>query len=91
MPKKKLEAELGARRMRRRITYTRPDGEVVVKEMIYTQEKDQDKVCTLLLVFAPLPCKQSGLAGMLGGLCIDAVHACIDGKDDVHAHRAAIA
>ena len=44
MPKKKLEAEPGARRMRRKVTYTRPDGSVEVKEIIYTQEKDQDKV-----------------------------------------------
>ena len=45
MPKKKLEAEPGARRMRRKVTYTRPDGEVVVKEILYSQEKDHDKVC----------------------------------------------
>lgn len=55
VPKKKLEAEPGAHRMRRKVTYTRPDGQVVVKEIIYTQEKDQDKVtCLLLLSTVPL-------------------------------------
>lgn len=49
VPKKKLEAEPGAHRMRRKITYTRPDGQVVIKEIIYTQEKDHDKVTCLLL------------------------------------------
>lgn len=54
VPKKKLEAEPGARRMRRTITYTRPDGQVVVKEITYTQEKDQDKVLHALLAPAQL-------------------------------------
>ena len=74
MPKKKLEAEPGARRMRRKITYTRPDGEVVVKEIIYTQEKDQDKVRTSLRS-AQLPCKPSELPSMYCCLCIDGDHA----------------
>jgi len=50
VPKKKLEAEPGARRMRRKITWTRPDGTIVVKEIIYTQEHDQDKVCSAFRV-----------------------------------------
>ena len=50
VPKKKLEAETGARRMRRKITWTRPDGTIVVKEIIYTQEHDQDKVCSAFRV-----------------------------------------
>ena len=44
MKKKKLEAESGAKRLRRTITYTRDDGEKVVKEVIYYQNKDEDKV-----------------------------------------------
>lgn len=50
VPKKKLEAEPGARRMRRKITWTRPDGTVAIKEIIYTQEHDQDKVCSAFKV-----------------------------------------
>ena len=50
VPKKKLEAEPGARRMRRKITWTRPDGTIVVKEIIYTQEHDQDKVCSVFRI-----------------------------------------
>ena len=50
VPKKKLEAEPGARRMRRKITWTRPDGTVAIKEIIYTQQHDQDKVCSAFRV-----------------------------------------
>ena len=50
VPKKKLEAEPGARRMRRKITWTPPDGTTVIKEIIYTQEHDQDKVCSAFKV-----------------------------------------
>lgn len=50
VPKKKLEAEPGARRMRRKITWTRPDGTIAIKEIIYTQQHDQDKVCSALRV-----------------------------------------
>lgn len=46
--KKKLEALPGAKRLRRTITYTREDGEKVVKEVIYYQGKDEDKVHSLL-------------------------------------------
>lgn len=74
MPKKKLEAEPGARRMRRKVTYTRPDGEVVVKEIKYSQEKDHDKVCTLLMS-AQLLCKHGWLSVMFDTLCIDRAHA----------------
>lgn len=42
--KKKLEAEPGAKRLRRTITYTREDGEKGVKEVIYYQARDEDKV-----------------------------------------------
>lgn len=45
-PRKKLEAEPGARRLRRIITYTKDDGEKVVKEVVYYQGKDEDKVCS---------------------------------------------
>ncbi|KAL0025336.1 hypothetical protein WJX79_008358 [Trebouxia sp. C0005] len=51
VPKKKLEAEPGARRMRRKITWTRPDGTVAIKEIIYTQEHDQDKVTALNAIY----------------------------------------
>ena len=57
--KKKLEAEPGARRMRRKITFTRPDGELVVKELIYTQEHDQDKVGTPMEGSSRPPCRVS--------------------------------
>ena len=49
VPKKKLEAEPGARRMRRKITWTRPDGTIAIKEIIYTQQHDQDKVCSAFI------------------------------------------